>query len=142
MKLKIAAALVVLAGGAALAQGDAVNQRKDLMKAVGQATAPIGPMLRGERPFELAAVQNALTVYARSAKAAPALWPAGSEGGDHRTLPAVFAEKDKFNALFTSWDQLATAAQTSIKDEASFKTEMPKVLGACGACHQPYRKPQ
>ena len=30
---------------------------------------------------------------------------------------------------------------TAIKDEASFKAEMGKVLGNCKACHDVYRKP-
>ncbi len=57
-------------------------------------------------------------------------------------MPAAFTEKDKFNAIFAKWDADSTAALAAIKDEASFKGEMPKVLSNCGACHQPYRRPQ
>jgi cytochrome c556 len=141
--LPFVAAVALIAGvGTAVAQGDAINQRKEAMKAVGAATGPIGRMLRSEEAFDLTKVQAALNVYTRTAKSAPALFPAGSDAGDTRALPAVFAEKDKFNGIFASWDQAATAALTSIKDDASFKTEMPKVLASCGACHTPYRKPQ
>jgi cytochrome c556 len=139
-------ALVVVAvaafGAGALAQGDAITQRKDAMKAVGGATGGIGRMLRGEEAFDLAKAHAALNLYSRTAKAAPAMFPAGSGAGDTRALPAVFSEMDKFKGLFDNWDKLSTAALTSIKDEASFKAEMPKVLAACGACHTPYRKPQ
>jgi cytochrome c556 len=138
----IASVALVVGVGAALAQGDPITQRKDAMKAVGAATGPIGRMLRGDEAFDLAKVQAALGVYSRTAKAAPAMFPAGSDAGDTRTLPAAFTEKEKFNGLFASWDQAAMAAMTSIKDDASFKTEMPKVLASCGACHTPYRKPQ
>jgi cytochrome c556 len=143
MRLAIIAAALVAGGvSVAVAQGDAIAQRKELMKATGAATGPIGPMLRGEQPFDLARVQASLDVYIRTAKAAPALFPAGSDAGDTRTLPAAFAEKDKFNGIFAAWDSAATAAKASITNEATFKTEMPKVLAQCGACHQPYRKPQ
>jgi cytochrome c556 len=143
MRLAILAAATLAIGvGAAVAQGDAITQRKDAMKSVGAATGPIGPMLRGEAPFDLARVQASLDTYIRVAKAAPAMFPAGSDAGDTRTLPAAFAEKDKFNGLFASWDAAATAAKAAITSEATFKTEMPKVLASCGACHQPYRKPQ
>ncbi len=138
----IAAAAVVGSLGFAAAQGDVISQRKDLMKSVGQATAPIGPMLRGERPFDMAPVQNALDTYMRVAKASPALYTPGSDAGDTRLLPAALAERDKFVGLFASWDAAATAAKAAITNEATFKTEMPKVLASCGACHQPYRKPQ
>jgi cytochrome c556 len=142
MKIKVIAAALTLVAGAALAQGDPVQQRKDAMKAVGAATGPVGRMLQGAEPFDLAKAQNALTVYINTSKTAPALWPAGSDKGETRTLPAVFAEKDKFNGIFAKWGADATAAQAAIKDEASFKTEMPKVLANCGACHTPYRRPQ
>jgi cytochrome c556 len=33
----------------------------------------------------------------------------------------------------------AKAAEASIKDEASFKTEWPKVVGNCGGCHKEFR---
>lgn len=144
MRIKtVAVALLVVGGiGAAVAQGDPVQQRKDAMKAVGAATGPVGRMLQGAEPFDMAKVTNALTVYVNTSKSAPALWPAGSDKGEHRTLPAAFTEKDKFNAIFAKWGADATAAQAAIKDEASFKTEMPKVLANCGACHTPYRRPQ
>ncbi len=144
MKLvSIATAALLVAGmGVAMAQGDAITERKNLMKAVGAATAPVGRMMQGAEPFDLAKAQNALNVYSQSAKKALTLWPAGSDQGDTRTLPAAFTEKDKFNAIFTKWDADATAALAAIKDEASFKAEMPKVLSNCGACHQPYRRPQ
>jgi cytochrome c556 len=143
--MKFAKTLAVIGGTllattAVLAQ-DPVAQRKEAMKAVGAATGPLGRMLRGEEGFDLAKVQAALNVYSRTAKVAPAMFPAGSDQGDTKVQPAAFAEKDKFNGFFASWDQAATTALTTIKDEASFKTEMPKVLASCGACHTPYRKP-
>jgi len=136
-------AVILIAGiGAAVAQGDPVAQRKDAMKAVGQATGPVGRMLQGADPFDLAKAQNALNVYIKASKDAPALWPAGSDKGETRTLPAAFTETEKFNGIFAKWGADSTAALASIKDEASFKTEMPKVLANCGACHTPYRRPQ
>ncbi len=141
--VSIAAAVALIAGiGAAVAQGDAITQRKDAMKAVGAATGPLGRIMRGEEAFDLAKVQAALNLYSRTAKAAPAMFPAGSDAGATRATPAVFTEKDKFNGLFANWDAASTAALAAIKDEASFKTELPKVLAACGACHTPYRKPE
>ncbi|MGL4324023.1 MAG: c-type cytochrome [Beijerinckiaceae bacterium] len=133
--------LSVLGATAVMAQ-DPVAQRKDAMKAVGQATGPLGKMMRGEEAFDLAKVKAALTLYASTAKASPALFPAGSDKGETRTLPLAFTEKDKFNAIFASWEKDSNAGLAAITDEATFKTEMPKVLKNCGSCHEPYRKPQ
>lgn len=134
-------ALAALGATAVMAQ-DVIAKRKELMKGFGAATGPMGRMLQGAAPFDLATVQASLTTYQNNAKAAPALFPDGSESGDTRALPAVFTEKDKFNGIFAKLAADAAAAATAIKDEASFKTEMPKVLANCGACHTPYRKPQ
>ncbi|MGL5736169.1 MAG: c-type cytochrome [Beijerinckiaceae bacterium] len=138
----LAIAGLTLIGATAVMAQDPIAQRKEGMKAVGAATGPLGKMMRGEDPFDLAKVQAALTVYATAAKAQPALYPAGSDKGETRALPAVFSDKAKFDAIFVQWGNDVTAAQAAIKDEASFKTEMPKVLKNCGTCHETYRKPQ
>lgn len=144
MTLKKSLAVIGLSilGATAVMAQDPVAQRKEGMKAVGAATGPIGKMMRGEEAFDLAKVKNALTVYVAAAKAQPAFYPAGSDKGETRALPAIFSEKDKFNAIFANWEKDATAALAAITDEATFKTEMPKVLKNCGSCHEPYRKPQ
>ncbi len=138
-KVLTVAALCALGATAVLAQ-DVIAQRKDLMKQVGAATGPLGRMNQGQIPFDLAAVQNSLKVYQEKAAAAPALFPAGSDQGDTKLQPAALAERDKFVALFAKFGADATAAAAAIKDEASFKAELPKVLSNCGGCHTPYRK--
>jgi cytochrome c556 len=40
----------------------------------------------------------------------------------------------------TKLSQDAQTAMASIKHEATFKVEMPKVLQNCGACHNDFRK--
>lgn len=142
LKQAAAIALAVVAGITAAAAQDVIAQRKDLMKGFGAASGPMGRMLQGAAPFDLATVQKSLATFQNNAKAAPALFPAGSGTGETRALPAVFAEKDKFEALFAKLGADATAAAAAIKDEASFKAEMPKVLANCGGCHTTYRKPQ
>lgn len=138
-RLVLATSLVAIGLGAAYAQSNAITERKDLKKGFGEAVRPIGPMLRGEAPFELAKVQNALNVIANGAPKAAQLFPAGSGTGDTKALPAIWTDNAKFLGLFTKLEADAKAAQASIKDEASFKAEMGKVLGNCGACHNEFR---
>ncbi len=138
---RIAAAVLVLSLGvsAVLADSPAIQARKDILKTFGPASRAPGLMLRGEQPFDLATVQAALRVFAEGAPKLPALFPADSQTGDTKALPAIWAEKDKFNGIFATLEREAKAAMTSITNEATFRTEMPKVLGTCSACHNSYR---
>lgn len=140
-RLVVAAALLSVGVTAAVAQSAAIQARKDVLKTFGPASRAPGLMLRGEAPFELAAVQAALRVFAEGAPKLPALFPDDSQSGDTKALPLIWQEKDKFNAIFTKLEADSKAAMTSITSEATFKTEMPKVLGNCGTCHTAYRAP-
>ena len=138
MKRWLAAGLVMAVGlGAALAD-DPIKQRRDLMKANGDATKPILGMLKGA-PFDLAAVKAALKTYADAAAKAPDLFPDSSKTGDTNALPAIWDNKADFSARFVKLADDVKAASTAIVDEASFKATMPGVLKNCGGCHEQYR---
>lgn len=134
------AGVLAVAAGAALAQSAAIGERKAQLKAYGAAAGPIGKMLRGEDAFVLATVQASLDTFSKNAKTLTALFPDDSKsGGETKALPAIWENKAKFNGLFAKLDTDAVAAKAAIKDEASFKAEIPKVLGNCGACHNEFR---
>lgn len=138
--LVIAAAFATaVAATAVMAQAEVVKQREALMKELGNATKPVGGMLRGSVPFDLATVQAALDTYAKNAKALPVLFPAGSgEGSD--ALPTIWERKAEFDGLFVKLAADATAARAAITDEASFKANFPGVIRTCGTCHDSFRK--
>jgi len=135
------ASLLALGVTAAIAQSDVVEQRQNLMKQMGAQTRPIGSMLRSQEPFDLAKVQAGLKVFADNSEKAATLFPENTKGvGDTEALPSIWENKAKFDAAMTKFNQDAKTALASIKDEASFKAEMPKVLQNCGACHNDFRK--
>ncbi len=138
----IAAAIVSVGVTGVLAQSSAIQARKDILKTFGPASQGPGQMLRGDRPFDLATVQASLRVFAEGAPKLVPLFPADSQTGDTRALPAIWQEKERFNGIWAKLEADAKAAMTAITNEATFKTEMPKVLGNCGACHTPFRRPQ
>lgn len=138
--LVIAAAFATaVAATAVMAQAEVVKQRQALLKEFGNATKPVGGMLKGSVPFDLATVQAALDTYAKSAKALPALFPAGSGDGSD-ALPSVWERKAEFDGLFGKLAADATAARAAITDEASFKANFPGVIRTCGTCHDSFRK--
>jgi cytochrome c556 len=135
----LVAGLVAVTAGAALAQSAAIAERKAIFKSWGGAAGPVGKMMRGEDAFDLAKVQDALKLLSDTAKVA-SLFPADSkEGGETKALPNIWTENAKFAAIFPKLASDAKAAQGAIKDEASFKTEWPKVVGNCGTCHTEFR---
>jgi cytochrome c556 len=133
------AAVIAIGATSVVAQSDPIAQRKELLKSWGGATREPGLMLRGEAAFDLAKVQTALKLYAQHAKVLPTLFPDSSKTGDTKALPIIWEKKAEFTAIFAKMDTDATAAQASIKDEASFKAEIGKVLGNCGTCHNTFR---
>jgi cytochrome c556 len=143
MKRTLFAIMAIAVGaGAAIAQGDVVNQRQTILKSFGAGVKDPGAMLRGEAPFELAKVKAALATIKDGAPKLPALFPDASLGGTSRALPLIGQERDKFVAIYAKLGADAAAADAAITNEATFKAEFGKVLANCGACHRSYLKPQ
>jgi cytochrome c556 len=143
--------LRVIAGLAALAvcttlvlaqNKAAIDQRKQAMKAMSGAAKAPGAMAKGAEPFNLAKVQASLKTIASSAAKAKSLFPADSKMGETDALPVAFENKADLMARFDKLAASANAAAAAIKNEATFKTEWPKVTANCGGCHKVYRKPK
>jgi cytochrome c556 len=135
------ASLLALGVTAAIAQSNVVEQRQALMKEMGAQTRLIGAMMRGQEPFDLAKVQAGLKVFAENPKKFVTLFPESSKNAEKtEALPTIWENKAKFEATGNKLSQDAQTAMTAIKDEASFKAEMPKVLQNCGTCHNEFRK--
>ncbi len=134
--------IVGASAGVALAQNlDTIKQRKELLKSMGKPTKAAGAMLKGEAPFDLAAVKAALKTYQEVAPKMPALFPDDSKtGGETEALPVIWEKKKDFEDRFAKLAADAKAADAAITDEASFKAKFPDVAGNCGGCHKIFRE--
>jgi cytochrome c556 len=140
IRLTMAAFAVAAFASIALAAGaDSIKERRALMKANGEATKPIVPMMKGQAPFDLATVQKALKTYGDAAGKMPKLFPPDSKTGDTNALPAIWDNMADVGARFEKLGKDAEAALVAIKDEASFKSTMPDIFKNCGGCHEKYR---
>jgi len=142
--LRVVAVLAALAIGATAvwAQNAAgITARKDAMKAFGGAAKGPGGMAKGDAPFELPKVQASLKTIQDTAAKAKGLFGDDTKAGETDALPAAFEKRPDLFARFDKIGAAAKAAAGAIKDEASFKTEWPKVVSNCGGCHKDYRKP-
>ena len=134
-----AVALLVVGATAAYAASDAISQRQALMKANGKAATAIVAIMKGG-PFDLAVVQSSLKTFINAAQKGPALFPDDSKTGDDTAaLPAIWENKDDFNARFAKLGADANDALTKVKDEESFKAIVPPIFNNCGGCHEKYR---
>ncbi len=134
------AAFSLVGLSAAIAQTDPIAQRKQLMKSVGGATRDPGQMMQGRQAFDLAKVKASLEIYVDAAGKMSGLYPAGTEtGGETTASPKIWQTKADFDARFAKFGADSKAALAAITDEASFKTEFPKVAQNCGSCHEVYR---
>jgi cytochrome c556 len=136
-----AVAILALSASFALAMSgaDAIKERRALMKENGEVTKPIVPILKGEAPFDLAAVQKALRTYVNAAEKMPALFPPDSKTGETKALPAIWEDTADFDARFKKLGDDAAAALAMVKDPAGFRATMPNFYKNCGGCHEKYR---
>ncbi|MBO0766142.1 MAG: cytochrome c [Hyphomicrobiaceae bacterium] len=141
--LRTVAGLLVVTLAASVAQAqnlDAIKQRQNLMKANAEATKAPTAMMKGEAPFDLAKVKTSLKTFQTNAVKLKTLWPADSKtGGDTKALPAIWTNMKDYLDWFDGFAKDSKAAEAAIKDEATFKTEWPKVVNYCGSCHKDYR---
>ena len=132
-------ALVGVAVGvtAVAAQGDAIAERKKLMKQNAQHTKGISAMVKGDAPFDAKAVTAAFTQWSETAAALPKLFPDNSKaGGETRALPKIWEDKKGFDAQVAAF---AKASAARPKDAEALKAAFPAVNKACGDCHEGYR---
>ena len=129
----------------AAAQQDVIKQRKELMKANGDQAKIGAAMVKGEKPFDLAAVHKIFATFEEAAAKMPNLFPnnskpAANSTDDFNAGPKVWENMSDFKDRFAKFGQDAKSAEASVKDLDSFKaafTNMGK--NDCGSCHETYR---
>jgi cytochrome c556 len=142
LRVVLGLAALTVAATAVLAQNTgAIKGRQDAMKAMAGATKEPGAIAKGEAKFDLAKVQASLKTLESTAGKLKGLFPDDSKGGDTKALPVAFTNKADLLGKLDGLAAAAKAAQGTIKDEATFKTEWPKVAANCGGCHKVYRMP-
>lgn len=142
----LALGVVVIGAGAGFAAGsadDMINARQAEMKANTKAMKALVSILKGETPYDNAAVQSAVKTItdARAASDAAGAWDAASQtGGTVKTeaKPDVWTDAAGFAAAWQNLDK-ATAQLAATSDEASFKAAFPALGAACKGCHEKFR---
>jgi len=140
MMLMLATGLMV-SMTVAVAADDPIHERHELMEDVGKAAKPIGSMFRGETEYDAAVVMDSLGVFEGVGSQFGELFPEGTEtGGDTEAAPAIWEDRDGFEAALNEWRSAVDAAieaSPATLDEA--RPVVGKVFNACKNCHDGYR---
>ena len=144
MRTAVVVATLLLGVGAVVAQQDSVKMAQDTMKANGKNMGGVlSPMFKGEKPYDQAAVDAALTQFDDTAKKLPALFPASLKDakweGDYSPSPKIWEDKAGYDAKVASFAKVVTEAKAKIKDLDTLKANFPGIGKECGACHETFR---
>jgi cytochrome c556 len=134
---------LLLGIGAVMAQQDLVNKAQSVMKANGKNAGALAAMVKGEKPYDQAAVDAALNQFEDTAKKLPTLFPASIKGlkpdGDYSSSSKIWEDKAGFDEHIASFGKVVAEAKAQIKDLDTLKATFPAVGKQCGGCHETYR---
>lgn len=128
----VAAAALLLGAGAVMAQQDLVKQSQDTMKANAKNLGGVLiAMVKGEKPYDQAAVNAALAQLDETAKKLPTMYPASLKAakfeGDYGPSPKIWEDQAGFKAKIESFAKVVTEAKAKIKDLDSLKATAPAI---------------
>jgi cytochrome c556 len=137
-----AAGMALMATAAQAGADDIIKARQACMKANGAAMGVMVPMMKGEQPYDNAAVQA--TVDAQNAACADwdKWWVESEQAGatvETFAKPEIWTNAKGFADASAAWIAAFAAVKAST-DEASFKAAFPAVGGSCKGCHENFRR--
>ena len=135
---------LLLGAGAVMAQQDLVKQNKDTMKGNAKGLGGMIAMVKGEKPYDQAAVTAALAQLDETAKKLPTMFPDSIKGmippeDKYEMSPKIWEEKADFKAKIDGFAKVVTEAKTKITDLDSLKATAPAIGKECGNCHETFR---
>ena len=142
-RVLVVAGVLLLSVGAVVAQQDAVKEAQTVMKGNGRNAGAVAAIVKGDKPYDQAAVDAALKQLDDTAKKLPTMFPASVKDakweGDFSPSPKIWEDKAGFDAKVASFAKVVTEAQAKIKDLDSLKANFPAIGKECGGCHETYR---
>jgi cytochrome c556 len=120
---------------------DAVKYRKSAFSVMGTHFGRIGAVVKGERPYDKAAVEADAAVVEMMSKLPWSAFPAGSDTADSKAKPEIWKEQEKFKAASEKMQseviKLSAAARSG--DLGVIKTAFGAAGQSCKACHDDFK---
>ena len=144
----VAGSAIVLGFGVSLAYAsadDAIKGRQNCMKnGNGAMMGVMVPMIKGEKPYDAAAVTAALALDSENCAGWAGWWGADAQKGETlktRAKPEIWTDAAGFETAGGAYVAAVTALAATT-DEASFKAAFPALGAACQGCHEKFRGPE
>ena len=142
----IAAGALVLGLGASAMAADMgpIESRQACMKSNGKAMGVMVPMIKGEKPYDNAAIQDALAATETACAGWAGWWGEDTKaGGSVETYAKdeIWSDAAGFEAAGAAYGKAVGAVKAST-DEASFKAAFAELGGSCKGCHEKFRRPK
>jgi cytochrome c556 len=121
---------------------DAIKYRKSVFTVMSNHFGRVGAMVNGKAPFDPKAADANIEIATTMSKLPYVAFIEGTDKGETRAKPEIWAEMDKFKAAAsTMQDEMAKLnAATKTGNLDTIKAQFGKVGQACKACHDNYRK--
>jgi cytochrome c556 len=147
MKYSLAAVALAIGMTSAAFAGpadDAVKARQECMKANGAAMGVFVPMVKAEKPYDNAMVQEAVGKIEAACGGWAGWWKPEFKKGE--TLESwakdeIWTDTAGWTAAESAYGP-ALAALKASADEASFKTAFGGFGATCKGCHEKFRRPK
>ncbi|MBK8182363.1 MAG: cytochrome c [Candidatus Competibacteraceae bacterium] len=124
---------------------DVVKYRQSVYTMIGWNFAPIGAMMKGEAPFDAAAVARHADYVKMLSTAAPEGFAKGT-GPDvvknTEAKPEIWTKSGEFDTKMKNFQQEAASLAEVARggDEKAIKAQFGKTAETCKACHKEFRK--
>jgi cytochrome c556 len=134
---------LLLGVGVVAAQQDQVKQTQAVMKGNGKNAGALAAMVKGEKPYDQAAVDAALAQFEDTIKKFPTLFPDSIKGmkpeGDYYASAKVWEDRAGFDEHIASFSKAVSDAKGKITNLDTLKAVLPVIGKQCGGCHETYR---
>jgi cytochrome c556 len=136
--------VVALPAAAQFRNADAaIKYRQSAMSLQGNHMARLFAMANGQTPFDAKVASEQIDIVVTLNRLQFAAFIEGSDKGNTRAKPEIWAEKDKFAASIAKSQEdvgkLVVAGKTGNLDQ--IKTALGAVGQSCKGCHDAYQKP-
>ncbi|MBV8537860.1 MAG: cytochrome c [Alphaproteobacteria bacterium] len=143
MRAVVAVGVLMLGATAVIAQQDQLKDTQAVMKSNGKNAGALSAIIKGEKPYDQATVDAALTQFDDTAKKLPKLFPMSLKGkqfdGDYQTSDKIWSDKAGFDEHIASFAKAVGDAKGKIKDADTLKAQLGLIGKQCGGCHETYR---